>query len=153
MRQVFYSLILATWYKKKIKDSILNKAFADQKKIKGLSSPDASIGDPETIYQQYLKAFKKGVFNYIKESPDPATGQNVPRKYFSGGVIGTPNIFYVAKIDPVQIAGLAHLTDVMGDVGLKHADRAMGADEERLNAAYYDRGLGIRMIWIPFSVF
>src|SRR5262249_22698027 len=37
------------------------------------------------IYQQYLKAFKKGVYNYIKEEPDAVTGQMVPRKYFSGG--------------------------------------------------------------------
>ncbi|MBF0490100.1 MAG: hypothetical protein HQL15_05705, partial [Candidatus Omnitrophica bacterium] len=32
-----------------------------------------------------LQAFKKGVYNYIKEEPDPATNQTVPRKYFSGG--------------------------------------------------------------------
>ena len=40
------------------------------------------------IYQQYLKAFKKGVYNYIKEEPDPISGQAMPRKYFSGGVVG-----------------------------------------------------------------
>ena len=38
----------------------------------------------EQIYQQYLKAYKKGVFNYIKEDAQP-DGQTVPRKYFSGG--------------------------------------------------------------------
>ncbi len=95
LRQVYNSLILATWYKKKIKDSILLQVYADKNKIKGLSfpnanqtlsSPNASVGDPEHIYQQYLQAFKKGVYNYIKEEIDPITQETIPRKYFSGGV-------------------------------------------------------------------
>jgi len=86
LRQVYNSLILATWYKKKIKDSILEQVYANKNKVAGiLSSPNASIGDPPHIYQQYLKAFKKGVYNYIKEENDPITQQPIPRKYFSGG--------------------------------------------------------------------
>ncbi len=115
LRQVYNSLILATWYKKKIKDSILSKVYADKNKILGLTptrghvagtasasnvSPSpwptpqplnakAPQGNPpndvEAIYQQYLKAFKKGVYNYIKEEQDPITQQMIPRKYFSGG--------------------------------------------------------------------
>ena len=42
--------------------------------------------DVEYIYHQYLLAFKKGVYNYIKEDHDLMTGQRIPRKYFSGGV-------------------------------------------------------------------
>ncbi|MDO8675272.1 MAG: nucleoside monophosphate kinase [Candidatus Omnitrophota bacterium] len=45
--------------------------------------------DVEAIYQQYLKAFKKGVYNYIKEEQDPITQQIIPRKYFSGGINAT----------------------------------------------------------------
>jgi len=45
------------------------------------------LGDPEHIYQQYLKAFKKGVYNYIKEEQDPITQEVTPRKYFSGGIL------------------------------------------------------------------
>jgi len=103
LRQVYNSLILATWYKKKIKDSILEQVYADQNKVKGLSfpkynatsskynvsSPNVLVGDPEHIYQQYLQAFKKGVYNYIKEDQDPITQQLVPRKYFSGGIEAT----------------------------------------------------------------
>ena len=86
LRQVYNSLILATWYKKKIKDSILEQVYANKNKVAGiLSSPNALVGDPQYIYQQYLKAFKKGVFNYIKEDIDPTTQETVPRKYFSGG--------------------------------------------------------------------
>ena len=87
LRQVYNSLILATWYKKKIKDSILAQVYENKNKISGiLSSPNASVGDPEHIYQRYLQAFKKGAYNYIKEEVDPLTEQPIPRKYFSGGV-------------------------------------------------------------------
>jgi len=84
LRQIYYSLILATWYKKKIKDSIIARQYVDRKKTGAID-----INDPtaiEGIYHQYLQAFKKGVYNYIKEDPDPTTGQNIPRKYFSGGI-------------------------------------------------------------------
>jgi len=83
LRQVYNSLILATWYKKKIRDSILESVYADKNKVKGLTTNE---GDIEAIYQRYLQAFKKGVYNYIKEDVDPLTLTTVPRKYFSGGV-------------------------------------------------------------------
>jgi hypothetical protein len=37
------------------------------------------------IYKRYLQAFKKGVYNYIKEERDPITQQRTSRRYFSGG--------------------------------------------------------------------
>ena len=36
LRQVYNSLILATWYKKKIKDSILAQVYADKNKVAGV---------------------------------------------------------------------------------------------------------------------
>ncbi len=89
LRQVYNSLILATWYKKKIKDSILSQVYADKNKVTGVNIDDPQ--EKERIYQRYLRAFKKGVFNYIKEDaisiPDmPSKEQGIfPRKYFSGG--------------------------------------------------------------------
>ncbi len=82
LRQVYNALILATWYKKKIKDSILAQAYADKNKIAGTQYQDNL--NPEQIYARYLEAFKKGAFNYIKET-DMSNGITVPRKYFSGG--------------------------------------------------------------------
>jgi len=82
LRQVYNSLILATWYKKKIKDSILEQVYANKNKVSGVNIDPQ---DKEKIYHQYLRAFKKGVFNYIKEDIDPATQETIPRKYFSGG--------------------------------------------------------------------
>ncbi len=81
LRQVYNSLILATWYKRKIKDSILNEVYADKNKLAGIRGRN----DVGAIYQRYLAAFKKGVYNYIKEEQDPITQTALPRKYFSGG--------------------------------------------------------------------
>jgi len=82
LRQIFNSLILATWYKKNLKEALLNQVYANKSTVKGVNLADPSV--KEQIYQQYLKAYKKGVFNYIKEDAQP-DGQTIPRKYFSGG--------------------------------------------------------------------
>jgi len=113
LRQIYNSLILATWYKKKIKDSILEQVYADKNKVAGVEydksvilsaandlkksldpSPSAQ-NDAAFIYQRYLQAFKKGVYNFIKEENDPLTQQIVPRKYFSGGV----PLFEIEKVE------------------------------------------------------
>ena len=89
LRQAYNSLILATWYKKTIKDSILRQMYEEKNKIQGLAIPvQAGIqkNNVEFIYQRYLQAFKKGVYNYIKEDINPITREAIPRKYFSGGV-------------------------------------------------------------------
>jgi len=90
LRQVYNSLILAVWYKKKIKDSILSQVYENKNKVAGVNVDDPQ--EKEKIYQRYLKAFKKGVFNYIKEEtfsipgmPGNEQGAS-PRKYFSGGM-------------------------------------------------------------------
>ena len=96
LRQVYHSLILAAWYKKKVRDSILAGAYVDQNKIAGITIEDASALpsgsaasiNVEHIYRQYVEAFKKGAYNYIKEEYDAVTRDSVPRKYFSGGIVG-----------------------------------------------------------------
>ncbi len=83
LRQIFHSMILAAWYKKNLKQALLNQVYSNKAKINGVDVADKTI--KEQIYKEYLKAYKKGVFNYIKE--DIQNGQTVPRKYFSGGEI------------------------------------------------------------------
>jgi len=94
LRQIFHSMILAAWYKKNLKEALLNQVYSNKAKINGIErsvilSPKGEESQqnlsPEQIYQQYLKAYKKGVFNYIKE--DIQNTQTVPRKYFSGGEV------------------------------------------------------------------
>ncbi len=84
LRQVYQSLILAAWYKKKIKDGILAQVYTDKNKTAGVDITDPQ--EKEKIYQQYLEAFKKGVYNYVREEADPVTQETIPRKYFSGGM-------------------------------------------------------------------
>ncbi|MFH0754075.1 MAG: hypothetical protein V2A70_05870 [Candidatus Omnitrophota bacterium] len=90
LRQVYNSLILATWYKRKMAGAIHEsplRAYVDHQKIVGVDIADK--GEKEKIWQQYVEAFRKGVFNYINdesvggihESPQPL----IPRQYFSGG--------------------------------------------------------------------
>ena len=83
LRQVYHSLILAAWYKKKVKDSILKRIYIDHNKVGGINIDGAR--ERERIYQSYLQAFKKGAYHYIKEEHDPITQKTIPRKYFSGG--------------------------------------------------------------------
>ncbi len=83
LRQVYNSLILATWYKRKLKDSILGQAYADKQKTAGIDIADKN--EKEKIWARYVEAFSKGAFNFIKEEYDPATRSTIPRKYFSGG--------------------------------------------------------------------
>jgi hypothetical protein len=83
LRQMYNAMVLATWYKLELKQSILAKVYGDANKIKGINLRDSSA--VEKIYGQYLKAYKKGVFNYIKEDVDPISQEIIPRKYFSGG--------------------------------------------------------------------
>ncbi len=85
LRQVYNATILATWFKRNLKESVLGEIYVGKNKVSGVDVEDKAV--KEKIYQQYLEAFKKGVYNYIKEDFDPATQQVIPRKYFSGGIL------------------------------------------------------------------
>jgi|GEM_PF-1695401 len=83
IRQIYHSLILAQWFKKNLKDSILNQAYSNQSKVLGIET-EGNL-NPENIYAQYIEAFEKGVCDYIKVDYDEYTHRRIPRKYFSGG--------------------------------------------------------------------
>jgi len=82
LRQIYNSLILAYWFKNNLKESIVNRVYSDQSKIKGVDTKDIS----KDIYNQYVKSFEKGVCDFIKVEYDQYSRKNVPRKYFSGGI-------------------------------------------------------------------
>ncbi|VAX35184.1 hypothetical protein MNBD_UNCLBAC01-950 [hydrothermal vent metagenome] len=84
LRQIFNSIILAEWYKENLKESLLGQVYVDQHKTKGVDTEDKDVN--QKIYEQYVEAFKKGVYNYIKEDVDSERQEIIPRKYFSGGV-------------------------------------------------------------------
>ena len=109
LRQMFYSMILASWYKMALKDAILTQIYGNKSKVKvGINQADPKVN--EEIFQRYLKAYKKGVFNYIKEDIDQTSQQSMPKKYFSGG----EKVW--ASLDHAQIVNSIP-ADVLGPTG------------------------------------
>ncbi len=109
LRQVYQSLILAAWYKKNLKDNVIAQAYVDRNKTKGVDVADKNI--TQKIYKQYLQAYRKGVYNFIKEDIDAATQAEVPRKYFSGGeTFEFINKAMAVTFDPAKAATLLENT-------------------------------------------
>ena len=140
LRQMFYSMILATWYKQALKTALLNQVYANKSKTAGVGYNSLST---ETIYQQYLKAYKKGVFNYIKDTDTP-NGVSVPRKYFSGGV--APDLGIQRILDRAQTATTQELESMSstGDFAMESVnmfkahenDKAMNSEDDTHIIAY-----------------
>jgi hypothetical protein len=88
LRQIFHSLSLAVWYKRQIRAAARNTtqpllAYVDRHKTGGLT---AVPGGVEDIYQRYLRVFRDGAREIIKEDYDPVSRQVFIRKYITGGV-------------------------------------------------------------------
>ncbi|MFH0754879.1 MAG: hypothetical protein V2A70_09970, partial [Candidatus Omnitrophota bacterium] len=96
LRQVYHSLILATWYKRKVNAGIMRQAYVDQKKTGGIDIADKR--ENEKIWVQYVHAFSKGAFSLIKEEFDPVTREVNTWNYFSGG----------ASLDVTQVFQITH---------------------------------------------
>jgi hypothetical protein len=106
VRQIYSAMILATWYKKALRESLLGQVYADQNKVGGIELNDP--GAKTRIYEQYLDAYKVGVFNYIKEEADPLTSEVLTRKYFSGGA-SAPN---PSEVNRVKMPGKEFLKKI-----------------------------------------
>ncbi len=135
LRQIFNSIILSSWYKKNLKNAVLNQVYANKAKIKGIDLNDPTV--TEQIYQQYLKAYKKGVFNYIKEAPSTNThgkldSQTIPRKYFSGGL----SIQGTAAANPAVVSDPAVLANSLSkDRSLVSFETGINTGLKSMNAA------------------
>jgi len=89
LRQMYCSFLLASWFKSRLKES-LYKYYINQNKVQGIELKDKNI--KEKIYNQYVEAFKKGVYNYVKKEIVGANNHSpvkkiTKRQYFSGGVV------------------------------------------------------------------
>lgn len=85
LRQIYHSLILASWFKKTLKESLLGKAYIDKNKILGIDVENKS--DKDKIYKKYIKAFEQGVYDYIRTDDDPYIKRAIKRRYVSGGAV------------------------------------------------------------------
>ncbi|MBF0489751.1 MAG: hypothetical protein HQL15_03925 [Candidatus Omnitrophica bacterium] len=131
LRQIFHSMILAAWYKKNLKEALLNQVYSNKDKINGVDVSDKTI--KEQIYQEYLKAYKKGVFNYIKE--DVQSGQAIPRKYFSGGLEVHPDPKIVPITDPDAAMFARHSVDgamIFVTTIMNRSDQENGVQKQKL---------------------
>lgn len=111
LRQIYHSLILAIWFKQKFQDS-LYQYYINQGKIKGIDLTDKDA--KEKIYNLYVEAFKKGIYNYIRaEKEFVVSGSRIKRQYFSGGISNFGNL-RVANSPIADVVGIDS-----GDMALK----------------------------------
>ena len=148
LRQVLSGMILATWYKKALRQSLLGKVYADQGKVKGV---DQNPRNNEAIYQAYLAAFKKGVYNYIKDTDTP--DGVVPRKYFAGGI---SNQVDLTEYGRDHLPSMAMIGLIQRDFAQASIDQAMvDLKEQRQDAAMTRRvflgGAGTGLATVAFS--
>ncbi|MBZ0165554.1 MAG: hypothetical protein K8I00_02020, partial [Candidatus Omnitrophica bacterium] len=100
LRQVYHALILATWYKENIRASFVNQMYSNRNKVQGIDIQDKD--SEEKIYAAYMDAFRRGVYNIIREDYDPYSRRTIPRNYFSGGMNIKP---IVTIIDSLETTG------------------------------------------------
>lgn len=86
LRQIYNAQILAAWFKNKFEDSFYAN-YINGKKTGGIDTVEKQ--EKEKIFNLYVDAFKKGVYDYVKKEYDAQTKQNVKKRYFSGGYISS----------------------------------------------------------------
>jgi len=146
LRQVYSGMLLAAWYKRALKESLLSKIYADKAKIKGVTYTSSVIArspkgdeaisnrttnDIEAIYHQYLQAYKKGVFNFIKEDVDKYTHETIPRKYFSGGTTGFGSSTYSKAVHIITSLNAGQSAVMTAEIRGNKMDLAQVAAEEQ----------------------
>ncbi len=136
LRQIYNSVILATWYKKNLQKSLLGQIYVDRSKTAGVENNDPQM--KQKIYDQYLQAFKQGVYDVVKDDYDPATQEVISRKYFSGGAafnktpvkaltLPTPAkvLRFISRPHETETVNLAKLTKEETQADVPLADAAM----------------------------
>ncbi len=137
LRQVYSGMLLAAWYKRALKNSILAQVYADRSKVKGI---DQNPANNQKIYAQYVAAFKAGACNMIKEDMDRFTQEVIPRKYFSGGMVADGAMFekIVERIARLSAKDMADAGKIdASEVMLKRAEAMPGeVFRKTLGSAY-----------------
>ena len=85
VRQMYNSLLLATWFKQKLKSHLVSQVYADKSKVKGIDFVDPKAKDK--VYSQYIKSYTDGVYDCIRKGSG-VKGQvaREKRRFFSGGI-------------------------------------------------------------------
>ncbi len=103
LRQVYYSLILAQWFKQTRR---IPESFAiDSKELTGLCSKEP--WEHAVYYERYRSSFQQGEYNLRETVP---TGQGIAvRQYFSGGVRLGHLSLYAAQTRAGVVPGVAQV--------------------------------------------
>ncbi|MCP4651812.1 MAG: hypothetical protein GY858_00280 [Candidatus Omnitrophica bacterium] len=99
LRQIYHSMVLAIWFKQKFKQSFY-KYYINQEKVGGIDLEDKDV--KEKIYNLYVEAYKKGVYDYIKKDYDVSGRKYLNRRYYSGGI----NVPTQETVDVIRIGEL-----------------------------------------------
>ena len=78
LRQAYGGMILAAWYKRRLKASVLGAVYADRKKVAGVEMEDEGL--KEAVYEAYMRSVREGVFNILKAQEDPGLKQTLLRR-------------------------------------------------------------------------
>ena len=103
LRQMYGAMILGVWFKKNLRETLVSRIYADKNRTAGIELDDKNI--KEQIYHQYLEAFRRGVYDYIREEYDVHEKKPLARRYFSGGFQGDviKDILLGGKVTPVGL--------------------------------------------------
>lgn len=97
IRQICRAMIMATWYKESFSRSLLGQAYTDRSALQGINQDPSNI---ERIYRDYLSAFNLGAFDIIREHTDTQSGENIPRRYYSGGFSRATGSAEITRVTP-----------------------------------------------------
>lgn len=152
LRQIYAGMILAAWYKERVRDGVLAQAYAGQNKVAGVEFSEGA--DKAAIYAQYLESAHKGVYNYIREDADTMSGDVVPRKYFSGGFQGKVTLSFIQGSEQdlsssVQsdVAQAQHAVGVLTVVSAGLSALSFSGDVQAVGV-----GVGKVLGWYPASL-
>ena len=138
LRQVCSAIILAAWFKHKLRareNTVFNKGFFDKKKISGIESNDPKVR--ERIYGKYLEALQKGAYDYVKTDRVRANGRSPVQKitrsrYFSGGV--DAKAFFTGEITTIErlvdTTALTNVPVVVAGVNFDSLDLPVAGDKD-----------------------
>lgn len=136
LRQVYYSLILAQWFKSRFRDKGgLYSRLIDKRNLNGLTSQEP--WSKTAYFKAYQKSFKDGEYT-LKEPIATPSGQTV-RSYFSGGIDG--HIPMSASLPQPGVPAVARdgstiVTTILGDA--KHTPLS---DQSKVIGVKADGGL------------
>ena len=124
LRQIYHALILAKWYKQKVNNVIMENLYEGKNKLSGIKAKDEDIA--KKIYKEYVRSYKQGVFDYVKEEYIVEKQEIVAQRYFSGGAeFGDFSVLTTRNKDRIE-----KKIGVLFKVGVKFNPLGKGKDRD-----------------------